>query len=64
MAGDDQGLRVTELLPVTTGDYESYQQHFMTPFSSLYRNLSDQIKETRAYLGEINKCRIYPIIYG
>ena len=36
--GDCRGL------PGTTGDYESYQQHFMTPFSRKYRNSSNKIK--------------------
>ena len=39
--GDCRGL------PGTTWDYESYQQHFMTPFSSKYRNSSNKIKRNR-----------------
>ena len=46
--GDCEGLRGTAGdyggLLGTTGDYESYQQHFMTPFSSKYRNSSNKIK--------------------
>ena len=52
-------------LPVTTGDYESYQQHFSWhPSRTNIEIHLIRLKETWGNLVEINRCRIYPIAYS